>query len=380
MFNAFAALLLAGAGAGAAAAAAAADVPAAPAVDLHCHVAGIGAGGSGCYASPRLRANFRYRFDLKAFGVKEAELKVHGDDLVVTRLADRLAGSRYVGRAVVLALDGVVDARGNLDLEHTELYVPNEFVRRAIATCPNLLYGASVNPYRTDALARLTAEADNGAVLFKLIPNIQLIDMSDPGLAPYFKRIRDLGKPLLVHTGDENSFTVSREELGDPDRLRLALDCGLTVIAAHAGGSGKNAGKRNLDRLMALVPRYPNLYIDVSALTTVMHAGHLRRLLRHPEALDRLVYGSDTPLPSTPIHSPWFSVLRIGPAKAWRIARNKNPWDRDVLHMRALGLPEAAFQRSAEVLRLPLPAGPGVSRRMTPGWPAPSSPDRTSPS
>ena len=88
-------------------------------VDMHCHIAGIGAGGSGCFVSPRLRNNFRFKIYLRSFGVSEAELLQKGDSLVGDRISESLAQSKYVSHAVLLALDGVVDADGNFILGST---------------------------------------------------------------------------------------------------------------------------------------------------------------------------------------------------------------------------------------------------------------------
>src|SRR5208282_1192164 len=43
-------------------------------VDMHCHIAGIGAGGSGCFVSPRLQHNWRFKIYLHSFGVTEKEI------------------------------------------------------------------------------------------------------------------------------------------------------------------------------------------------------------------------------------------------------------------------------------------------------------------
>jgi hypothetical protein len=136
-------------------------------LDMHCHIAGIGAGGSGCFVSPRLRNNWRFKIYLRSFGVSEKELLQRGDSLVADRISESLAQSKFVSRAVLLALDGVVDAKGNLDTNRTEVFVPNEFVAQMAASHTNLLFGASVNPYRRDALARLEWAKAHGAVLVK---------------------------------------------------------------------------------------------------------------------------------------------------------------------------------------------------------------------
>ena len=130
-------------------------LPAAPILDLHCHVAGIGAGNSGCFVSDRLRKSWKLRFYLRSFGVSWQELSEKGDAICGERLAQTLAASGHVGRAVILAMDGAVDADGQLDLARTEFYVPNEFVAALAAQHTNLLFGASINPYRPDSLARL---------------------------------------------------------------------------------------------------------------------------------------------------------------------------------------------------------------------------------
>ena len=125
-----------------------------PIIDLHCHTAGIGAGDSGCFVSPPLQRSWKYRIYLRAFGVTEAELLREGDGLILHRLSRTLAASRRVRAAVVLAMDGVTDERGELDRAQTEIYIPNDFLAAQCRRFDNLLFGASVNPHRRDALER----------------------------------------------------------------------------------------------------------------------------------------------------------------------------------------------------------------------------------
>ena len=322
-------------------------------VDIHCHAAGIGAGGSGCFVSPSLARNWRFGIYLRSFGVSRRELQSRGDALVIERIAGRLATSQEVSRAVVLALDGVTDGRGELDREGTELCVPNEFVAREVARHPNLLFGASVNPGRRDASERLAAAAAAGAVLLKWLPAIQLIDPADRRHIPFYRQLADLGLPLLTHTGSERSFTRARPELCDPARLRLPLECGVRVIAAHAATCGQNGGEANLDRLLRLTAEFPTLYADISSLTQLNKLGHLARVLRHGEIHDRLVYGSDFPLTATLLVSPLTFLGRLPPGTIFAISRLASPWDRDVALKRALGVPEEVFGRPKELLRLP---------------------------
>lgn len=320
-------------------------------VDIHCHVAGTGAGGSGCRLSPALRRSWKYRVYLRAFGVSEREIAREGDELVLRRLSETLAASRRVSAAVVLALDGVVDEAGELDLSRTEMYVPNEFVLAGARRHSNLLYGASVNPYRKDAIARLERAAEDGAVLLKWLPSIQGIDPADPRLIPFYLRMKALGIPLLTHTGSESSFTVSDDRLSDPERLRLPLRLGVTVIAAHAGGGGRSGGERNRDRFLRLCGEFENLHGDISALTQVNRASALPTLLSVPGMEGRLLYGTDMPLPNSGAVVPLAFLFRIPPGRILAIARIPNPWDRDVALKEALGVPAAIGENGERILR-----------------------------
>ena len=315
---------------------------------MHCHIAGIGAGGSGCFVSPRLQHNWRFKIYLHSFGVTEKELSQSGDSLVGDRISESLAQSKYVSRAVLLALDGVVDAKGNLDTNRTEVYVPNEFVAETAARHTNLLFGASVNPYRRDALARLEWAKKHGAVLVKWIPPIMDIDPADPRLIPFYKKLVELKLPLLSHTGKEKSFSRSDEEWGDPEKLRLPLSLGVTVVAAHIASSEKYHGERGPDRLARLMREFPNLYTDISALTQINRPGSLKEALTRPEFSGRLVYGTDFPLINTALVSPWYS-FHLSLRQKFSIGRTTNPWDRDVLLKHDLGVPTDTFARSGKM-------------------------------
>ncbi|ACH37334.1 metal-dependent hydrolase superfamily protein [Citrifermentans bemidjiense Bem] len=312
-------------------------------IDIHCHTAGIGAGESGCFVSPALMGSWKYWVYLRAFGVTEQELKREGDGLVMRRTSERLAQSERVASAVILAMDGVVDANGNLDRSRTEMFIPNEFVAKETAKYPNLLFGASINPFRPDAIERLERAAESGAVLLKWLPAIQHIDPADERLIPFYLKLKQLGLPLLTHTGKESSFTSAKEELGDPERLRLPLFLGVTVIAAHAASSGKSQGEDNHDRFLRLCREFPNLYADISALTQINRLGHLQRLLKQTELHGRLLYGTDMPLLRTPLVTP-FAYSHVLPLRRMvEIARIANVWDRDVALKEALGVPELVF-------------------------------------
>jgi predicted TIM-barrel fold metal-dependent hydrolase len=195
--------------------------------------------------------------------------------------------------------------------------------------------------------------AANGAVLLKWLPSIQHIDPADQRLVPFYRKLAELGLPLLTHTGEESSFTWTRDELGDPQRLRLPLSLGVNVIAAHAASNGRNGGEPNHLRFLRLCREYPNLYADISALTQLNRLGHLQRLLQHDELHSRLLYGTDMPLLNTAIVSPYAFLFHLTPRRVLEIGCIENPWDQDVALKEALGVGPGIFSNAGRLLRKP---------------------------
>src|SRR5207244_3161902 len=112
-------------------------------------------------------------------------------------------------------------------------------------------------------------------------------------------KLVSLGLPLLTHTGIEYSLPSVAQSFGQPSRLRSALEEGVTVIAAHGGG-GDLWNRRYYREFLDLLRCYPNLYADTAGLTLPLRSPTLLRLLKDEGVMDRLVHGSDFPLPALP--------------------------------------------------------------------------------
>jgi len=249
-------------------------------------------------------------------------------------------------------MDGVVDrTTGLLNRNATMVYVPNDFVAQQAKKYDTLLFGASVNPYRKDALLRLETVKKQGAVLIKWIPSIMDIDPSDKLLKAFYLKMIELDLPLLTHTGQERSFTSANDALADPKRLVLPLALGVTVIAAHIATTGKNEGESDFERILPMFRKYPNLYADISSLTQVNKLGYLNKALQKSNILPHLIYGTDWPLQFFPIVSPWYFTLNLSLADIWRLSRIDNTWDRDVALKQALGVPTSVFAAGAKLLK-----------------------------
>ncbi len=324
-----------------------------PYADMHVHTAGIGAGDSKAFISQELIDSYKFKFYLQAFDVTQEELVEKGDALVLERLSKKITDSKQVNRAVVLAMDGVINDLGGLDHAKTVVYVPNDFVAEETAKYDNLLFGASVNPYRPDAIRHLVRAKRQGAVLVKWIPSIMLIDPSDKALTSFYLALIELDLPLLSHAGQEGSFLESKDELNDPLRLELPLRLGVKVIAAHISSKGTVDGVDNFHRILPLFRKYENLYADISALTQVNRLGYLKKALGLGYLKGRLIYGSDWPLQFFPLVSPWYHFPAVRLADMRFVSKQSNLWDRDVLLKKALGVTEDIFRANELVLKLP---------------------------
>ncbi|MCB1616861.1 MAG: amidohydrolase family protein [Pseudomonadales bacterium] len=321
-----------------------ATAPDSPVIDMHVHVAGLGY-DSDCYINDTMKENFRFPFYLWALGVTVEELEANGDQILFEKLDSKITESVSVDQAVVLALDAYVENDGTINMAETQIFVPNHYIAENTARFDTLLFGASINPNRTDAITQLVNAYNQGAVLVKWIPSIMNIDPADKKHTAFYRKMAELGIPLLSHTGMEKSFASARDELADPLRLELPLQLGVTVIAAHIATTGKSEGQDNFERIQPLFEKYPNLYTDISSLTQINKLGYLAKAMKNPAIVDRMIYGTDWPLQFFPLISPWYHLNHIGLKQALGVSKISNGWDRDVALKKAFGVPDAGFTR-----------------------------------
>ncbi|MBI1944747.1 MAG: amidohydrolase family protein [Deltaproteobacteria bacterium] len=285
--------------------------------DVHVHLVGRGVGTQafvGHELTNRLALwkNLQYEIYAAAAGLST------DDDTPDAAYLERLLALHRLGnpqgKLVLLAFDQFVDEQGNEVPDRSELYTPNEYVLEVARNHPDVVPGASVHPYRTDALARLERALDGGARLIKWLPNAMGIDPRDARCLPFYRVLAERKVPLLTHTGDEQAVDAREAQaLGHPARLLPALEAGVTVIAAHVATTGACVDERAtlaadvgppscFDALRSLLrdPRTEGrLFADISAITQVNRAGaHLAELLMDTALHARLVNGSDYPLPA----------------------------------------------------------------------------------
>ena len=238
-------------------------------------------------------------------------------------------------------MDGVYDSNGRLNREHTDFLISNDYVLKTARSYPNeFLAGVSINPQRRDAVEEIHRCADAGASLVKVLPNAQQFDPADMRYKAFYRTLAERNLPFLSHVGYEFSLIGKDQSLGDPDRLKPALDEGATVIAAHACSYGLIIYEKFLPTLRDLVQRYPNFYSDISALTLPNRFRMLLYLRKYPEVHERLLFGTDYPLPV--LHVAAWGRVAFG--TLLKMIRTTNRFDRQVevcsglkLRFRSLG-------------------------------------------
>jgi predicted TIM-barrel fold metal-dependent hydrolase len=308
-------------------------------IDCHVHLAALPEGGNGCYISPKILRSPLFRFllwkhKLSPSNPRDANRK-YLDDLLT-----ELRTSRQVQKAVILGMDGVYDQNGQLDQEHTNFLIGNDYVLKTAQAHPTeLLAGVSINPQRRDAIDEVHRCVDAGAVLVKVLPNAQQFNPADPAYKPFYRALADRKLPFLSHVGYEFSLIGKDQSVGDPDRLKPALDEGATVIAAHACSYGLMLYEKFLPTFQDFAKRYPHFYADISALTLPNRLKMLLHLRRHPELYDRLLFGTDYPL--SVFHLAAWG--RVGWGALRKMIRTKNRFDRQVEVCRGLGIGFRSF-------------------------------------
>ncbi len=300
-------------------------------IDVHVHLAALPTADNGCYVSPRLLRKWLARLLLRRLEI-DPNYPEEGNRRYLEKLVGYLRSSRWVRQAVLLALDGAYGADGRLDQERTHFLISNQCLLEVCHRHPEFLPGVSINPLRRDALEELDRCADAGAVLVKFLPNTQSFDPGDPRCRAFYRRMAELGLPLLSHSGHEFSLVGTDQSLGDPGRMRLALEEGVTVISAHGGSTGLFIWEKYRATVLGLLRRYPNYYLDSSALSLPNRARMALMIRRSPELQARLLYGSDYPVPVCA--SPF--AFHIRPRESRRLYLETNPLDKNVEIQRAL--------------------------------------------
>lgn len=319
-------------------------------IDCHVHVVGNGTGGTGCWYRPRGLTRFGAPFMLRAFGLPPSALRGDLDGLYAQQLLEYVRASS-VDAAVILAQDDPYADDGCRMDGVGSFHVPNDYVLGLARQHAEFLPAVSIHPARPDAREELERCLAAGAVMLKCLPNCQNIDWNNRRYTGFLERMAEAGLILLAHTGSERTLPVVAPHLADPRVLTRALEIGVTCIAAHSGTGAMLVDPDYFDTFVEMTRKFPRLYGDNSALaafTFRLRPAALRRMLE-PEVQDRMLHGSDVPVPVTGALLYAFGLLSWSDWR--RSAALANPLERDAMLKRALGFGPATFTRLAGLLR-----------------------------
>lgn len=246
--------------------------------------------------------------------------------------------SRYVTKVCLYPVDGRFDEQGEAVHRDPTVCSSTEDVLALYHAHPDLFIPfMSVNPRRKNALDLIDEYVRRGCRGAKFLQNYWGVDLNDPGLIPYYEKLREHGIPMVVHTGPE--YTIdSYREYESVRMIELPLKTGVTVVAAHMG-AGRPFHRlffwRNFLRdpvtfdreyftLLELLEKHKNLYADLSSMLMPFKARMLPHLAKQTQIHGRLLFGSDYPVPFATL----FNLYGLSWRERRRIARIDNPFDR----------------------------------------------------
>jgi len=327
-------------------------------IDIHIHIGGKG-NSSPCKMSETFLRSPAYFYMVVRSGIPLAMILEDHDRALRETLLQRLQSASGVDFGVFLAFDAVYTKRGEIDEKRSHMITPNDYVMEIARNERKVLFGASVHPNRGEGPGSDEIERclENGAVLMKWIPNSQIIDPSEKRHEWFYRKLADSGIPLLCHTGREQAVPVVRkayQRLGDPRRLRLALEMGVTVIAAHCATNFYPGEESYLDVLSALFEEAERkgwkLYADISAFCTLFRVSLVDDILRKIPH-NKMILGSDYPIPVDTM--PPYLVETLNAQEYLEISAIGNPIEKNYRQLLAMGFPREAMTRASTILRIP---------------------------
>jgi predicted TIM-barrel fold metal-dependent hydrolase len=316
-------------------------------IDGHVHFVGDGSNGSGCWLKSNTLLDRIVEPIVKAqAGILQSSKKLGVDQAYEEKLI-QLIDQSILDAVVLLAMDYPYDEDGNCLKEKAKFYVPNDHVLSLAKKYAQIIPACSIHPARKDAIEELDRCAEQGTKVLKLLPNCHNVNCSDTRYRIFWERLATLGLPFLAHTGGEFSVPVLNAKFADPRILRLPLECGVKVIAAHGAGKSGLWDPDYTADLLKMMDQFPNLFTDNSALASP-NRSHTIPALLDPKIQSRVIHGSDFPIPSGGF-GPWMGNL-LSRADYFKSRKINNPLERDLFIKKAIGFKENTFTDLREIL------------------------------
>jgi len=307
-----------------------ADVDVNNLVDYHVHIVGLSPKLYGTFVNKGWQSFFSDPIGYIQFSVYKTASAIKDEEKADAQYMQRL--NKLIkfqpgqGQYGIMAFDYFHTESGHVDEEMTTFRVPNAYTYMLAEKDKNRFFSIiSIHPYREDALRDLQFYADKGVRFIKWLPNSMGINPSsglkNKELKAFYQIMKDNNMVLITHTGDEKAtHAEAYQHLGNPAYLKMPLDMGVKVVMAHVASLGAckdvevaagvcKADEDYIDIAINMMKqaRYKNnLFADISALTQYNRQHNISKVILETEIHDRLINGSDYPLPAVNI------VIRTG--------------------------------------------------------------------
>ncbi|WP_186649640.1 amidohydrolase family protein [Fluviispira vulneris] len=316
-------------------------------IDFHVHLAGSGCAQSGIILGKSFEKRPTFRYLKYAQKISNEQMLTDIDLIWIKRISDLIKNSDCISKAVVLCFDSVYLENGEQNLELSQLYVPNSWGFFAAQKFKeSFLLGASIHPYRKDFFNELEKCIENNVFLLKWLPSAMGIDPENKKCLAFYDALREAKIPLLSHVDREFTFAEPVSgwlKFNHLKKLKTALDMGVTVIAAHAGTPSQ------IELAEEFARKYENFYLDTSGLfnpSRVRSAIRLFRLAQKSVLKERLLFGTDWPVPAFPL----LLIDKTGIALYKEISKIANPFLRDLRLKEFFGFNIDGFKKNQERL------------------------------
>ncbi len=278
--------------------------------DCHVHLVGTGDSITGSWFNPHMDSYWhpilktQKKFYMNGGCITESNI----DRSYVARLAQITAEMPAGFKSMLFAFDWFHSKNGKPIKEKSIFYTPNEYAAKiASEHSQQFEWVCSIHPYRPDAVDALEAAKAQGARAIKWLPSGMGIDPANPKCDAFYKKAAQLNMPIISHTGAESAVQGGEQSHGNPLCMRRALDNGVRVVLAHCASEGHDQdldnGNKRVKSLALFTrimdtPEYKNLaFGEISALTLINHAAAIKPILERTDWHNRLLNGSDYPLP-----------------------------------------------------------------------------------
>jgi len=301
-----------------------------PTVDIHSHLL------SSEVSFNRFYDKIALRFFAKKMGFDASALLANPYETYTNTLMNMVRESEHLSKTVLFGVDARVDDKGKTVHKDLTVCATNEDLLKLYEKNSDVLIPFfSINPMRPDALDLIDRYSELGFKGAKFLQNYWGVDTKDERYTPYFEKLKEKNLPLIVHIGSESSVHSFKECEGI-DMLEHPLEVGVNVIAAHMALSYEplnifkalSQNPKNLNEdyfiLLDMLSKYDNLYADISALLTPVRAKVLPHLSKQTQVHDRLLFGTDYPVPFTTV----FNTYDLPYKKRYELLHVENPLDR----------------------------------------------------